>query len=182
MNTRRLLTLLLLTGLLAACGTTQETEQAPATVEDRSTRAGATGESGEDDEYSRTYGAGEDERGSFAELDDPGSILATRTVYFDYDSSDIRDEYRDVVAAHAEYLAANPDLNVSLEGHADERGSREYNLALGERRALSVKQQMMVLGARSDQIRVTSYGEERPAVEGTGESVWSQNRRVEILY
>ncbi|MEX2524490.1 MAG: peptidoglycan-associated lipoprotein Pal [Gammaproteobacteria bacterium] len=180
--TTRLLTFLLLTGLLAACGTTQETEQDAATVEDRSTRAGTAGESGEDDEYSRTYGTGEDARGSFAELDDPGSILATRTVYFDYDSSDIRDEYRDVVAAHAEYLAANPDLNVSLEGHADERGSREYNLALGERRALSVKQQMMVLGARSDQIRVTSYGEERPAVEGTGESVWSQNRRVEILY
>lgn len=178
MNTR-LLTLLLLTGLLAACGTTQKSEQDPATVEDRSTRAGdAEG----DDEYSRTYGTAEDERGAFAELDDPSSILATRTIYFDYDSSDIRPEYRDVVAAHAEYLSANPDLNVSLEGHADERGSREYNLALGERRALSVKQQMMVLGARSDQIRVTSYGEERPAVEGTGEAVWSQNRRVEILY
>lgn len=179
MNTR-LLTLLLLTGLLTACGTTQESEQDAATVEDRSTRAGTVGE--DEDEYSRTYGTGEDERGDFAELDDPSSILATRTIYFDYDSSEIRKEFRDVVAAHAEYLAANPDLNVSLEGHADERGSREYNLALGERRALSVKQMMTVLGARSDQIRVTSYGEERPAVEGTGEEVWSQNRRVEILY
>jgi len=180
--TTRLLSLLLLTGLLTGCGTTQETEQASAAVEDRSTRAGAVGQEEDDDEYSRAYGTGEEERGAFAELEDPSSILATRTIYFDYDSSEIRDEFRNVVTAHAEYLAANPDLTVSLEGHADERGSREYNLALGERRAMSVKQQMMVLGVRSDQIRVTSYGEERPAVEGTGEEVWSQNRRVEILY
>ncbi len=177
----RLLTLLLLAGFLTACGTTQESGQTPAEVEDRSMSGGPGGE-GEDEGYSQTYGAGEEAGGRFSELDDPGSILSTRTIYFDYDSSEIREEYRDVVAAHAEYLAGHPDLTVSLEGHADERGSREYNLALGERRAQSVKQQMLLLGATSDQITVTSYGEERPAVEGTGEAVWSQNRRVEILY
>lgn len=174
----RLLLVLMFTAFLTACGTTQESEQAPATVEDRSTES----RDADDEGYSQTYGTGEDESGEFSELDDPSSILSNRTIYFDYDSSDIRSEYRDVVAAHAEYLADNPNLTVSLEGHADERGSREYNLALGERRALSVKQQMTLLGADSEQIRVTSYGEERPAVEGTGEGVWSQNRRVEILY
>jgi peptidoglycan-associated lipoprotein len=178
----RLLTLLLIAGLLAGCETTQESERTPAAVEDRSSAAGTAPGQEAEDEYSRTYGAGEEQRGAFSELEDPSSILATRTIYFDYDSSRIRDEFRDVVAAHAEYLATHPDLNVSLEGHADERGSREYNLALGERRAQAVKQQMLLLGATSQQIRVTSYGEERPAVEGHNEQAWSQNRRVEILY
>lgn len=180
--TKRLLILLLLAGFLSACSTTPESGGEGATVEDRSMSAGGgSGTEGEEG-YSQTYGTGEESGGRFSELEDPGSILSTRTIYFDYDSSDIRSEYRDVVAAHAEYLASHPDLTVTLEGHADERGSREYNLALGERRAQSVKQQMLLLGASSDQITVTSYGEERPAVEGHNESAWSQNRRVEIVY
>ena len=84
--------------------------------------------------------------------------------------------------AHAEYLTKHPDTTITLEGHTDERGSREYNLALGERRAQAVKQQMTLLGVNPDQIHVTSYGEERPAVQGHNEYAWSRNRRVVIDY
>jgi peptidoglycan-associated lipoprotein len=103
-------------------------------------------------------------------------------VYFDLDRSDVRPEDRPVVEAHAGYLAASPSTSVILEGHADERGSREYNLALGERRAISVRQLMTVLGVSNDQIQVVSFGEEKPAVEGYDESAWALNRRVEFTY
>ena len=166
----------LLAASLAACSSSQKKEQG-ATIEDRSGPAAAAGQEG-----AQTYGAGETSRGSFSELEDPNSPLSVRVIYFDYDSSDVRPEFRNVVEAHAAYLASHPDVTVSLEGHADERGSREYNLALGERRAQSVKQQMLVLGAASNQIRTTSYGEERPVAEGHDEYSWSQNRRVEIIY
>jgi peptidoglycan-associated lipoprotein len=84
--------------------------------------------------------------------------------------------------AHAAYLGSHPNVTVRLEGHTDERGAREYNLALGERRALSIRQILMLQGASVNQFEVTSYGEERPAVDGSDESIWSQNRRVEIIY
>jgi peptidoglycan-associated lipoprotein len=115
-------------------------------------------------------------------LDDPQSLLAVRIIYFEYDSSDIKSEDRATIEAHAAYLVANPNTNVTLEGHADERGSREYNLALGERRAQTVKRQMTLLGASPNQISTVSYGEERPAIEGHDDYSWSQNRRVEIIY
>ena len=114
-------------------------------------------------------------------LDDPASLLSNRTVYFEYDSSEITGPDRPVIEAHGRYLADHPDASVTLEGHADERGSREYNLALGEQRANAVRQLMTLLGAGGSQIRVVSYGEERPAVEGHDESAWSRNRRVEII-
>jgi peptidoglycan-associated lipoprotein len=174
----RLLLLLAVTCLLAACTTSMERQEG-ATVEERSTTAGAaTGEEG----GAQTYGAGEEAASGFSELNEPGSLLATRTIYFDFDSSNVKPEYNAVVEAHAEYLANHPKVSITLEGHADERGSREYNLALGERRARAVKQQMTLLGAGADQIHVTSYGEERPAVEGHNEAAWSKNRRVEIVY
>ena len=115
-------------------------------------------------------------------LDNPNSELARRTVYFAYDSPTVLGPDRVIVEAHARYLASNPGAAVTLEGHADERGSREYNVGLGERRASSVRQMISILGAAAQQIRMVSYGEERPAVEGHDESVWSQNRRVEIVY
>ncbi len=115
-------------------------------------------------------------------LDDPSSPLATRTVYFDFDSSVIKDADRPVLEAHARYLASNPSASITLEGHADERGTREYNMALGERRANAVRQLMTLLGASGQQIRVVSYGEERPAAPGHDESAWALNRRVEIIY
>lgn len=117
-----------------------------------------------------------------AALDDPESPLSVRTIYFDYDSSAIREEFREAITAHASYLTANASASVTLQGHADERGTREYNLALGERRALSVRSQLTLLGATAEQIKTVSYGEERPAADGHDEQSYAANRRVEILY
>lgn len=130
----------------------------------------------------RAHGAADSEGFRGSELDNPNSPLSQRVVYFEYDSSEVRAEYRPVVEAHGGYLAANSNTIVTLEGHADERGSREYNLALGERRAQAVQKQMVLLGASAAQIRTVSYGEERPANPGHEESAYGENRRVEILY
>jgi len=108
--------------------------------------------------------------------------LQQRTIYFDFDSSEIKPEYNDLVAAHARYLVANPNVRVRLEGNTDERGSREYNIGLGERRAQAVRQALMLQGVSDSQITVVSYGEERPAVTGHNEAAWSKNRRVDIVY
>jgi len=109
-------------------------------------------------------------------------LLAKRTVYFDFDSSEIKGEGTDIVAAHAKYLAANPGTRVRLEGHTDERGSREYNIGLGERRAQSVRRALLLQGASDAQISTVSYGEERPAAAGHDDAAWAKNRRVEIVY
>jgi peptidoglycan-associated lipoprotein len=111
-----------------------------------------------------------------------GGLLATRIVYFDFDSSEIKGQGTDVVAAHAKYLAANSGARVRLEGHTDERGSREYNIGLGERRAQAVRRALLLQGASDGQISTVSYGEERPAVPGHDEAAWAKNRRVEIVY
>lgn len=115
-------------------------------------------------------------------LDDPSSVLYTRVVYFDFDRSDVRPDQRDIVEAHARYLSNNPGATVLLEGHTDERGSREYNVALGERRADSVRNLMSLMGASGTQLRSISYGEERQAAMGHDEEAWALNRRVEIVY
>jgi peptidoglycan-associated lipoprotein len=113
----------------------------------------------------------------------PSSPLAAqRVIYFDFDSSDIRNEYVDVIAAHGRFLASNATVRVRLEGHTDERGSREYNIGLGERRAQTVKRALMLQGVQESQISTVSYGEERPAAAGSDEAAWSKNRRVEIIY
>ncbi|MEK7321666.1 MAG: peptidoglycan-associated lipoprotein Pal [Pseudomonadota bacterium] len=115
-------------------------------------------------------------------LNDPASPLAKRVIYFEYDSNNIRAEDRATIEAHAQYLAQRGNLKVTLEGHADERGSREYNIALGERRSNAVKEVMSLLGVPAGQVASVSYGEERPAVLGDDESAWRMNRRVEIVY
>lgn len=107
--------------------------------------------------------------------------LTNNIVYFDYDSSAIKPEYSSVVDAYAKYLSANPVAKVRIEGHTDERGSREYNVALGERRANTVKDALVTEGVSAAQISVISYGEERPAAEGHDESAWAQNRRAQII-
>jgi peptidoglycan-associated lipoprotein len=109
-------------------------------------------------------------------------MLAKRTIYFDFDSSEIRGEGTDIVAAHAKYLAARGGLKVRLEGHTDERGSREYNIGLGERRAQAVRRALLLQGASEAQLSTVSYGEERPAAAGSDEAAWTKNRRVEIVY
>ena len=103
-------------------------------------------------------------------------------IYFDFDQSTIRAEFREVLNGHAAYLAANPGARIVLEGHADERGTREYNMALGERRGNSVSRYLVVQGVSVDAIEVVSFGEERPVNEGHDEASWSENRRVEIRY
>jgi len=108
--------------------------------------------------------------------------LAQRIIYFDFDSSEIKGEGTGIVAAHSRYLAANPTMRVRLEGHTDERGSREYNIGLGERRAQSVRRALLLQGATEAQLSTVSYGAERPVAAGSNESAWQQNRRVEIVY
>lgn len=115
-------------------------------------------------------------------LTEEDSMLSRRVIYFDYDQSTIRREFAEVVRAHGIFLAANPGYRATLEGHADERGTREYNLGLGERRGNGVSSRLTALGSSGSQIRVVSYGEERPVATCSNESCWSQNRRVEISY
>lgn len=117
-----------------------------------------------------------------ADLRNPNSILAQRIIYFDFDSSNIRPEYQGVLNAHSSLLAAYPNLRVRLEGHADERGSNAYNVALSERRGYSVFDYMQIKGVNSGQMDVIGYGEEVPAAFGHNEAAWSKNRRVEIKY
>ena len=116
------------------------------------------------------------------ELTDPKSALSKRSVYFDYDSNAVKDEYKGLVQAHSRYLAEKRDSRIRIEGNCDERGSREYNLALGQRRAESVKKVMTVLGVPDTRIETVSYGEEKPVAPGHDESAWSQNRRADIKY
>lgn len=103
-------------------------------------------------------------------------------IYFDYDSSELRAEDTELVARHARQLGMNTGITVRLEGHGDERGSREYNIGLGERRAQTVRRLLLIQGASAAQVSTVSFGEERPAVEGSSEAAYSQNRRVEIKY
>lgn len=115
-------------------------------------------------------------------LKDPASLLSQRSIYFDYDSAAVRDEYRTLLAAHAAYLTANKNAKVVLQGNTDERGSREYNLALGQRRADSVRKVLSVLGVPEAQMEAVSLGEEKPKAIGEGEEFWKENRRTDILY
>ncbi len=109
-------------------------------------------------------------------------LLAKRTIYFDFDSSEIKGEGTDIVSAHAKYLSTHPTLHVRLEGNTDERGSREYNIGLGERRAQAVRQALLLQGAADSQISTVSYGAERPVDAGHDEAAWAKNRRVDIVY
>lgn len=104
------------------------------------------------------------------------------TVYFDYDSSQIRADFLPVLDAHARYLRDNPGARIRLEGHTDERGTREYNIALGERRGEAVRRALLLRGAARAQLLVVSYGEEQPAVLGAGDAAWAKNRRVVMVY
>ncbi len=175
--------------LLLGCGTSGEVKDEgeggqvsePVTDMDSST---STRGAGDDSDMTgeRMDGGAEDMTTAADPLNDPNSLLSKRVIYFDFDKSDIKDEFRDIVNAHAEYLAINQGVNITIEGHTDERGTREYNIALGERRANAVKRMLTLQGVSASQIRVISYGEERPAALGHDESAWSLNRRAIIDY
>lgn len=115
-------------------------------------------------------------------FDNPESLLSKRVIYFDFDKSTVRPEYRGIVSAHAAYTAAHSSARVTLEGHADERGTREYNLGLAERRGNAVSGLMSAQGSRGSQLGVVSYGEERPTCRVSDDECWSLNRRVEVVY
>ncbi len=134
------------------------------------------------DVNSRNAKSHTDQNASIYPWEDPNNPLYNRIIYFDYDKSDVKEEGRTTIATHAKFLAANPNQRVRLEGHADERGSREYNIGLGERRSQAVRRLMVFQGVADHQIETISYGEEKPAVDGHDESAWAQNRRVEIRY
>ena len=115
-------------------------------------------------------------------LKDPNNILSKRSIYFDFDDFTVKDEYKALVQAHAKYLTQNGSAKTTVQGNTDERGSREYNLALGQKRAEAVKKAMTILGAGAGQIETVSFGEEKPKAAGHDESSWSQNRRADLLY
>ena len=115
-------------------------------------------------------------------INDPGNVLSIKTIYFDYDSSELSDDDAEVVKHHGKYLALNSDASMRLEGHTDERGTREYNIALADRRAQSIKKLLLFQGASSSQITIISYGEEKPAALGHDEDAWKLNRRAELVY
>jgi peptidoglycan-associated lipoprotein len=117
-----------------------------------------------------------------AALKDPGSPLSRRSIYYALDQYDITGEYRPLIEAHAKYLRENPSARVLVQGNTDERGSREYNVALGQRRSDGVKKMLVLLGARESQIESVSLGEEKPQADGHSEEAWSKNRRSDILY
>ncbi|MCG6970579.1 MAG: peptidoglycan-associated lipoprotein Pal [Gammaproteobacteria bacterium] len=169
--------------LLAGCGTTGEVEdQASAeTSASASTEASEPASTERADDQTATAEPMEPQT-QMDPFEDPNNLLSQRVVYFDFDSSAIRDDALPVIRAHADYLASNSQVNFTLEGHADERGTREYNLALGERRADAVRRLLIANGVSPAQVRVVSYGEERPAVLGHDESAWSMNRRAELVY
>lgn len=166
----RLTLALMIAMTLAACQTTPEAEPEPEPTPEPPTDVDT---SGAPDPRDYT-----DARN----FDNPESLLSKRVIYFDFDKSTVRPEYRGIVSAHAAYAAANSTARVTLEGHADERGTREYNLGLGERRGNSVTGLMSAQGTRGNQLTVVSYGEERPTCRVSEEDCWAMNRRVEIVY
>jgi peptidoglycan-associated lipoprotein len=115
-------------------------------------------------------------------LKDPNNILSKRNVYFDFDSYAVKDEFKPLVTAHANYLATNKSAHMTVQGNADERGTHEYNLALGQRRAEAVKKTMTLLGATDAQVDTVSFGKEKPRNAGHDESAWAENRRDDIVY
>ncbi len=173
---KRLIVPIVLALLLAACSSTPDApEQSGAPVESRD---GGTS-SGNVSTVTATPLEG---KGLPAILTDPKSILSKRSVYFDYDRYDIKPEYKDLVTAHARFLAENRQFRMLVQGNTDDRGSREYNLALGQKRADALKKMLTLLGAREDQVESVSLGEEKPKNEGQNEAAWAENRRGDMLY
>ncbi len=181
---RRIVTGFLIMGVLAGCGGTPTKEQEGARVEDRipSPVAAAPETQPKPADPGAAAKRLDPSRVAADPLKDPGSILSKRSIYFDFDSTIVKDEYKPIVAAHAKYVSQNRSTRIRIEGNADERGSREYNLALGQRRADAVKQMMQLLGASPSQVETVSFGEEKPKAPGHDEASWAENRRADIRY
>ncbi len=168
-----LLALAAVAALLTGCGSTPPADQGPsAPVESR----------GSDTGVARVDATKVDASGLPRELTDPKSILSKRSIYFDLDRYDVKDEFKDLVAAHAKFLTANRGFKVLLQGNTDERGSREYNLSLGQKRSDAVKKALLLLGVKEEQVESVSLGKEKPACTESSEECWAKNRRADILY
>lgn len=175
-TTWRFLLALSIAVAISACKTTEpepepvtEPEPAPVVVEEATTQAAPD---------PRDYTSSR----AVENFDNPESLLSKRVIYFDFDKSEVKSEYRAIVAAHAAYVSSHGSARVTLEGHADERGTREYNLGLGERRGNAISGLLSAAGAMGSQLDTVSYGEERPVCRVSDENCWWQNRRVEIVY
>ena len=129
-----------------------------------------------------TSGSGGSAAGAGSALRDPASILSKRSVYFDFDSFVVKDESRPIIAAHGRYLVANRGARMTIQGNTDERGSREYNIALGQKRADAMKRMMTLIGAQESQVETVSFGKEKPRRSGHDETSWAENRRGDIVY
>ena len=174
----KIFSVLMAAGFLMACD--------PAQVKDDDSAAGqngaqvSTGGVNGDGSYTGRYA--ENVSYDRAAINDSGSVLAERVIYFDFDSDQISQDFRDLLSHHGKYLSANADVNVRIEGHGDERGTREYNVALGNRRAQAVRRLILLQGAAAAQISVISYGEEKPVALAHDEEAWRLNRRAELIY
>jgi len=187
----KLVALIFAFGLMAGCSSTGDTMDQDG-MEDGSGSETTSGQQGGSTVFGGDDGSGVSssemtdqqrrEAEARAERAQEQAMREITTFYFDFDTSEIKQEARDVLVAHARFLQANPGQNVRIEGHADERGTKEYNLALGERRANAVQRFLVVNGAARGQTETVSYGEEKPAMMGSSESAWSQNRRVELMF
>jgi peptidoglycan-associated lipoprotein len=170
---------LALGGLFAGCSSTKldeapvESRNVPA---DGATAGAGTGAGGSGTAQSNVATVDLSKQGA----DAAGGLLSQRVVFFDFDSFVVKDEYRPMLEAHAKVLSANRSKRMMLEGHTDERGGREYNLALGQKRAEAVLRSMVLLGVQDNQLEAVSFGEEKPAVQGSDEAAWAKNRRVEL--
>ncbi len=179
----RLLIVAMVLAALAACSSTPTQEQEGSAVEDRSGAAAA-----QKPQVAPAQSTGPTTAPLTPKtvagnpLKDPANILSKRSVYFDLDSNIVKDEFKPLVSAHARYLQQNRAAKVTVQGNADERGSREYNIALGQRRADAVSQAMQLLGAQASQIEAVSFGEEKPKAAGHDEASWAENRRADIAY
>lgn len=161
--------------LLGACASNTKTEPAP--VETKTPPPAPT-----TTQAPPTTNTAPNKPVALSPLDDPNGKLVGRSVFFDYDSNVVKPEGQTLVKAHADYMKQFPGARIALEGNTDERGSREYNLALGQRRADAVKQIMTLVGVPGDRIETVSFGEEKPKAAGHDEAAWSQNRRADIVY
>ena len=175
---RALISLPIAALLLAACGSQPPApEQNPAGVESRTPGAVKV-----DTPPVIQVKPEQFDPGSIAALKDPRSPLSKRSVYFDYDSYVVKDEFQALLTAHGKFLSANPKMKMLIQGNADERGSREYNLALGQKRAEALRKALVLLGAREDQLEAVSLGEEKPACSDSSEECLGKNRRGDMLY
>jgi peptidoglycan-associated lipoprotein len=159
--------------LFSACSTVELDEKPP--VEERTGTASTTNSADP-----RAVGTITTQSGD--PLNDPQGVLAKRSIYFDLDSYIVRDEFRPVVEAHARYLTANRGRKIVIQGHTDERGGSEYNLALGQKRAEAVRKSLALLGVSDAQMEAVSFGKEKPKALGSDETAWAENRRADIIY